>query len=107
MKLLIIGNGFDKYCSLNSSFKDYFNNEYSNIGDGYFFSNIYNVNVGDVLNYYSSDFKDSHNLTFIEKYIMYYKNSNNLSTLHWSDIEGIIIELLKSDGLLEKLMNKC
>jgi len=106
MKLLIIGNGFDKYCCLNSGFNDYFETKYSSLGNGHFFNNPNNVNVRHVNDYYEWRYDDVYNLTFIEKYIMYYKNNIKQSNLHWSDVEGIISEMLRSNGMLKNAYEK-
>lgn len=92
MKLLIIGNGFDKHCGLKSGFDDFFNVETNKINN--FTPYLKSSSIINSINIYYIDQRNNDSLTFLEKYILILKESKIISRFNWADIENHLFELL-------------
>ncbi|MCV2231933.1 bacteriophage abortive infection AbiH family protein [Paracholeplasma manati] len=99
MKLLIIGNGFDKKCKLNSSFKDYFESSITNKIDFGFLTG--RISASSIRGFIVANKKNLSSMNIIDILLMNaYYDKDPL----WSDVEMYIFHLVyqKSDsnGLL-------
>lgn len=90
MKLLIIGNGFDKKCGLNSSFNDYLSSLENKLT--HFKSSLNNLHAGSLYLYYLDMGGTADNL-FIERYMLVLREKKLL----WSDVENHIFNLLQNE----------
>lgn len=98
MVLLIIGNGFDKWCGLNSGFDDYFKTNYkgeTTLISSDFAFNQTTIDSRDIINHYRQN-KNIDKTLFIEKYIILQRKINNSKKIYWSDVESHIFNLLNN-----------
>lgn len=101
MKLLIIGNGFDKYCDLDSSFSDYFNYQYPNL-ELHLQRNVCVEKSTTNMSVHHAYIRSS-NITFLEEYVMCIKTIKNHSEINWSDVESNLNSLITEKMYMESL----
>lgn len=95
MKLLIIGNGFDKWCDLKSGFDDFVKERFR--------EDINKVSsIDEIIKYFNTNKIE---FTFIEKYMIITKYYKSYSELLWSDLEEILFQLVtKGENYIENII---